>query len=306
MNPLAPSRPAAPPPSSGPLGVGSLTYAAEQAAKAVGAGVVAPGLPQTVNVASSGDESPSSLRVALLAMALLAAAVLVVVGLLRLSDREKVTNVEVEAHRLGLPSIVGSIQADAAEPSVMAGDDGLEALSTLERGGALLVFADPATPTFVETAEIAVEMHRRLRGREGLRVALVVPATPGAADAAAGAAATAMRQSLQNRGVTSDLLVLLDPLDDAGRPGLWRRTRFDVPEDVAAVLLESGLQSMRVSPPSAVTPLTRSHVAPLVREALTRHPVTAPPAPPSEVDPTNGEGDGLPERGPRGGVPPPK
>jgi len=75
---------------------------------------------------------------------------------------------------------------------------------------------------------------------------------------------------------------------------------------VAAVLLESGLQSMRVSPPTAVGPLTRSHVAPLVREAVARHPGGAADEPSGDEDPTNGEGDGLPERGPRGGVPPPK
>jgi len=282
--------------------VGSLTYAAEQAAKAVGSGVIAPGLPKSVNVASGADEAPSSLRVALLVMGLLAAAVLVVVGLLRLSDREKVTNVEVEAHRLGLPSIVRSDSGDAAEPSVLLGDEARSTLTDLEQGAALLVFADPATPAFVETAELAVELHRRLRGSAGLRVVLVVPAEPGAADAAD----AAMRQSLRTRGVTSDLLVLVDPVDDAGRPGLWRRTRFDVPEYVAAVLLESGLQSMRVSPPTAVGPLTRSHVAPLVREAVARHPGGAADEPSGDEDPTNGEGDGLPERGPRGGVAPPK
>lgn len=275
--------------------MGSLTYAAEQAAKAIGAGVSAPGLPQTVNVASGADESPSSLRVALLAMAFLAVAVLVVVGLLKLSDREKVTNVESEAHRLGLPSIVDELARDAAEPTVRTGDEARAALGELEQGGALLLFADPSKPdTFVDTAELAVELHRRLRRCDGLAVGLVIPAT-------ADSTAASVRQSLRTRGVTSDLLVLVDPADDAGRPGLWRRTRFDVVEDVAAVLLEDGLQTMRVSPPSAVAALTRSHVAPLVREALSRHPVVAAaPPPPDAVEPGTGEGDGLPERGPRG------
>jgi hypothetical protein len=63
---------------------------------------------------------------------------------------------------------------------------------------------------------------------------------------------------------------------------------------------------MRVSPPSAVAALTRSHVAPLVREALTRHPAVAANAPSGDADRPAGEGDGLPERGPRGGVPPSK
>jgi len=305
LNPLAPARSASPfPASSGAAGVGSLTYAADQVAKAIGAGVPAPGLPQTVKVASGTDDSPSSLRVALLAMLLLAVGVGVVVGLLKLSDREQVTNVESEAHRLGLPSIVDSIAGDAAEPSVRIGDDARTALAELEKGGALLVFADPSkADSFVETAELAVEVHRRLRRCDGLQVALVIPAGRGAS---ADASAAAVSQSLHSRGVTSDLLVLVDPLDDAGKPGLWRHTRFDVPEDVAAVFLENGLQSMRVSPPSAVASLTRSHVAPLVREALTRHPVVVPAPALPDVEPGNGEGDGLPERGPRGGVPPPK
>lgn len=253
--------------------------------------VAAQTFPAEVNVASAEDESPSSLRVALLAMGLLAAAVLVVVGLFRLSDREQVTNVEADARRLGLPPLAASAAADAAEPSIMTDDRARTTLAELETGGALLFFADPSTAEGIDTAEVAVEMHRRLRGFEGLRVALVVPATLSLA-APSPADAVAVRDDLRRRGVTSDLLVLVDPVDEAHRPGLWRRTRFDVSESSAAVLLEGGLQSMRVSPPSPTMPLTRSHVAPLVREALARQ-AESPAAgdPPADEDPAVMDGE---------------
>ena len=299
LNPLAPaptsvtSKP--PPLHVGAPAIGSLTHAAEEVAKSVGSGVGAPGLPASVSVAPAGDGSPSSLRVALLAMGLLAAAVLVVVGLFRLSDREQVTNVEAEATRLGLPTLVAST-ADTAEPSVRTADEARAALAELERAGALLFFADPSSAEGIDTAELAVEIHRRLRDREGLRVALIVPAPPGPA---ASASADAVRDVLRGRGVTSDLLVLVDPIDESSRAGLWRRTRFDVPEASAAVLIEDGLQAMRVSPPTAGMALTRSHVAPLVREALARHPVVVSPGSgeaPVDDDPAAGEGDTVPER----------
>ena len=104
-----------------------------------------------------------------------------------------------------------------------------------------------------------------------------------------------MRDTLRRSGVTSDLLVIVDPADDAGTAGLWRRTRFDVTDDSAAVLVENGLQSMRVSPPSSSMALSRSHVAPLVREALARHPAVV-QAPAVDDDPAASEGDTVPER----------
>ena len=265
------------------------------AAPAPAPSVSGPSLPAEVSVVAQGEDSPSSLRVALYAMGFLAAAVLVVVGLSRLSSRDQVTNVEADARRLGLPSPIERPAEDAAEPVVETDDRARATLAELETGGALLFFADPATAEGIETAEVAVEMHRRLRGRDGLRVALVVPASPGAAvnvAAQSAADASAVRANLRRGSVTSDLLVLVDPVDDAHRPGLWRRTRFDVSEPIAAVLLEDGLQSMRVSPPSANMALTRAHVAPLVREALVRQAeASAAEAPPVEDDPAAMDGE---------------
>lgn len=209
-----------------------------------------------------GEEPPaSSLRFALAVMAFLVAAVLAAVLLLRPgSDTEDAKSAEEDAGRLGLPSL--SSWNGAFEDPVVLGPGPAPGLEVpWSRGGALLVFADPSTDAGKKTAALAVELHRRLRGRDA-RVVLVVPrASVSTVDA------DAIPASLRESGVTADVLVWLD---GEGAASL-RRSVFAVPESSAALWLEDGVEEMRVVPPAPDAALSRTHAAPLVRALVQRH-----------------------------------
>ena len=265
-----------PAPQRGPFAQGSLTHAAETAAKQVAHGVPAPVAPPPPLV----HEEPSSpLRLALVVMGFLAATILVVVALLHASGSSAAElSPDEDAARLGLPAIVGSPH-DADFATLVGGGVPMADLLELQRGGVLLVFARPSAPVGLDTAEMGVDMHRRLRNRD-LEVVLVLPRESVAAGANADEAA--LREALRTLGITSDVKVLLDPADERG-PGRLRRGLFTMPEDDAAILLEDGVEVMRVVPPSPALALSRAHLAPLVRAALSRHGERLPPPPAPEA-----------------------
>ena len=195
-------------------------------------------------------------------MAFLAAAVGVVVLLTKLAGSDRDGSADDEAVRLRLPALVAS-DRDQESVAVQPLTDEGGALADLGRGGVLLVFAKPSVASGIDTARLAVDLHRRLRDRAGLRVVLVVPSdgVPGATGP------NSAGEALRRLGVTGDLSVVFDPAGDDGVSGRWRRTHWKVDEDNAAVLLEDGVEVLRVTPPTFSAPLTRAQVAWLGRRA---------------------------------------
>jgi len=293
FNPLAPATPAARPVPDSPrvapvpprVEVATPVVAPPSSGGPVATGA-APGLPSSVEVAPTSDPSPSSLRVVLLATALLAASVLVAVGLMRASGRDSTAGAEAEGARLKLPAIVVAPE-DAADPVVRAGEEARAAVADLDRSVTLVVFADTSNPEWPSTAETAVEMHRRLRERNGVYAVLVVPEPQGKSG---DAIRSTVRDSLRSGGVTSDIVVIVDPPDEKGVAGRWRRTKFGVTDGTAAVLVEDGVTTMQVVPPSSTSPLTRVHLAPLMWAAMRRTSAAAP-----TPDPAGGAGEATRE-----------
>lgn len=248
-----------------------------------------PAVPPAPATAPALADHPSPLRLALLVMAFLAAAVGVVVLLTKLADSGSRGASDDEGARLQLPALVASDRDhDVVQASPLT-DDGAT-FADLGRGGVLLVFAKPTGSAGIDTAQLAVDLHRRLRDRAGLRVALVVPS-----DGVAGATGpNSMGEALRRVGVAGDLLVVVDPVGDDGHAGRWRRGHWKVDEENAAVLLEDGVEILRVTPPTLSSPLTRAQVAWLGRRAdrdfadrATGERSPAPPAPvPGAPSPT--------------------
>jgi hypothetical protein len=106
-----------------------------------------------------------------------------------------------------------------------------------------------------------VDLHRSLRGWED-RYAQVVLVVPRAVALAKGSFDAARAR---DEGVIGDVTVLLDP-DGRFRGG---RGLDDVN---AAVLLDRGLEVLRVRPPGGASALTTAHVVPLAVEAMRRSP----------------------------------
>jgi len=232
---------------------------AEPLPRPQGPPVPAPNQPQGVVEA---DASPR--RVALLAMAFLAASVLVVVGLVnRGRDVPRAPSHEEVAKQLDLP-LPAEVEADAAPPVIHL------VYPTPSATAASMLGARADRPTIVllakpgaaadDAARLAADLHRRLRGR-GVGVALVVPresVVQSGAEIPVGAA----RDSLAKMGVRGDLPTYLDPTSAIRRA---LRVSGDGP---VAVLLAGGREVLRASPASDDEALTLAHLAPLVSEAL--------------------------------------
>jgi hypothetical protein len=152
---------------------------------------------------------------------------------------------------------------DREPPHVVDASTDDERLGQLARGRVIVVFARLGTPEGAETARLAAELHRRLRGWQEryAQVVLVVPrGEPGRTHAELGRVGLA---------AGPDLTIVLDP------DGRLRRARGI--EDVnAAVFLDRGGEVLRVRPPGGTTALTLAHVRPLVLEVVARAPSVAP------------------------------
>ncbi len=145
---------------------------------------------------------------------------------------------------LGFPPIAAADHLDGAYPSLFGRGSAEAALDPLQKGGVLFVFADPTQETGLESARVAIDVHRRLRARE-VRVVLVVPRGAFAGNRTDEAS---ILEALGHAGVVTDVEVLLDPSDERGA-GHWRRTVFHVFDEAGAVLWEEGREAWRVTPP---------------------------------------------------------
>jgi hypothetical protein len=217
-------------------------------------------------------------------MALLAAAVFAVVGVLN-AGRSAADAVEDDPVRLRLPELVATA-ADATFPVPLSGGSLAPDLALLERGVVLLVFADGSRASGVETARLGVEMHRRLRAYE-VRTVVVLPREVVTSDRNADEAA--IKEKLKVLGIEGDVAVLLDPPDDRAASHM-RRVRWQVADANAAVVLQDGVELMRVLPPSSDGPLLRAHLAPLVLTAANVGGLR-PPEPEGDGGNGNREGD---------------
>lgn len=217
--------------------------------------------PVTTTSSTSADETSSPLRFALLVMSFLAAAVVLVTLVLN-TGRGNADEVEDDPVRLGLPRLERAA-GDDAFPVVLSGGSTTPDTTLLESGTVLLVFADAARDAGRETAELAVEMHRRLRAYD-VRTVLVIPREVVTSERQADE--SVLKEKLSALGVKSDIAVLLDVADERGGSHL-RRARWQVPESNAAVVVRGGLEVMRVTPPSGSAALVRAHLAPLVKTA---------------------------------------
>ncbi|MBL9086013.1 MAG: SUMF1/EgtB/PvdO family nonheme iron enzyme [Planctomycetia bacterium] len=251
-----PARPASPTTSATPPAAdraAAFRQAADEATRAVAA--------PTTTSSTSAEETTSPLRFALLVMGFLAAAVFAVTLVLN-SGRGNADVVEDDPVRLGLPRLE-TADGDESFPVVLSGGSTTPDTTLLESGTVLLVFADAARDAGRETAELAVEMHRRLRPYD-VRTVLVVPREVVTSDRQADE--SVLKEKLAALGVKGDVAVLLDASDERGGSHL-KRARWQVTEPNAAVVVRGGLEVMRVTPPSASTALVRAHLTPLVKTA---------------------------------------
>jgi hypothetical protein len=154
-------------------------------------------------------------------MAFLAAAVGVVVLLTKLAGSDRDGSADDEAVRLRLPALVAS-DRDQESVAVQPLTDEGGALADLGRGGVLLVFAKPSVASGIDTARLAVDLHRRLRDRAGLRVDSWSRATRSRRHGA-----QLRRRGAQRLGVTGDVR-RLRPRGDDGVSERWRRTHWKV------------------------------------------------------------------------------
>jgi hypothetical protein len=196
-------------------------------------------------------------------MGFIAVTVLAVAAVLHAWHSSSGDAIENDPVRLKLPELVKN-PLDEQVPTVLSAGSPSPDLSSLEKGSVLLVFSDGSPKAGVRTATLAVEMHQRMRAY-ATRVVLVLPREAVAKDAAADEAS--IKDALKTLGVSGDIEVLLDPSDDRGTPGRFRRGRFDMKDANAAVLLDNGLELMHVTPPALTEGLVRAHIATLVVKA---------------------------------------
>jgi hypothetical protein len=173
---------------------------------------------------------------------------------------------------LGVPPIVAEKDRDDAPPRLYGGGRSDASLDPLKEGLVLLVFADPREPGGLDTARVAVDLHRRLRDRRA-RVVLVVPRESLPSEPAD---PDSLAQALRRLGVATDVKVLLDA-SDADGSGALRRTAFGVAESTAAVLFEDGVETWRVTPATPGAALDGRSFAAAVNRLRSAPPI-GPPA----------------------------
>lgn len=224
---------------------------------------------------------------AVIVMAFLAAATVLVVVLQKATQptRPSVSGDEdTAASVLGFPPIVKADHLDTAPPTLFGGGREDASIDPLTRGAVLFVFADPTVETGLDSARVAIDVHRRLRARD-VRVVLVVPR---GAVAGNDPAEASVRQALLENRVVTDVLVLLDPSDEKGA-GHLKRTAFGLHDESGAVLWEDGRETWRITPhdPGGAIPL--SHMKTVVDHLWNDYPAKAIPPPPGPAtDPTPG------------------
>jgi hypothetical protein len=200
-------------------------------------------------------------------MGFLAVAVFVVAAILSASRSDAP---ESNRAKLKLPTLIANPR-DLKPPHVLFAGVAQPDVSALETGATMLVFADGTSAASLRTANLAVEMHQRLRPHP-VRVVLVLPrelltSAPTLDDSDA-------KARLEALGVTTDIDVFLDPRDAQG-PGQFRRGRWRYTDDRnGALLLRDGAEWMRVTPPPSTNGLLPSHLAPLVNQLATSYPAT--------------------------------
>ena len=227
--------------------------------------------PELVGAGAGGGDSGSWLRFALIVMGFLSASVLAVVAILHAqSEPAPAPSPEEVARTYELPAAVPA-EGDRASADLLGGASADAALPGLTHGTTLLVFAPVSRAVGLETAALATDLHRRLRGT-GLRVALVLPRE----QVVSGRDIDPVRlqHTLDALGAHGDVPVLLDPPDASGS-GRLRRRFWRVTDEVAAVLVKDGREEVRVAPNESDEPLRLSHVAPMVSKALRETPKPA-------------------------------